>query len=154
NFFTYLSYYAIGWTFFFIIILIRKKNDHYWLLWGFTFVLTYFLSDIILKNLIQRPRPFMILTDITINTLRTGSFSFPSSHAAFSGASFYVCTKIEKNRYLRITVFIVSIIISLSRLILKVHFLTDILAGYFLGLTAGFVINLILSRIYRKKINN
>jgi len=151
NIFTYAGYYAAGWTVFFIFVLIKKKNDRYWLLWGFTFTLTYFLADIILKNIIHRPRPFMILTDIVINTLRTGSFSFPSSHAAFSGASFYIYTKIEKNKYLILIVFIISIAVSLSRLFLKVHFLTDIIAGYLLGSAAGLSVNFILNKIFKNK---
>lgn len=154
NVFTYAGYYAALWIVFFIIILIKKKNRHYWLLWGLTFTVTLILAEGILKNIVQRPRPFIVLTDLVINTTRTGSFSFPSGHASFSGASFYIFTKIEKNRYLWTAVLILSILIPLSRLILKVHFLTDILAGYLLGLLIGFIINIILKKFHKNEINN
>lgn len=89
----------------------------------------------ILKYLIQRTRPIEMLIEKT-------TYSFPSGHAtlavAFFGMLIYLFTNKIKNKTLRYSFIIGNVllilIIGFSRIYLNVHWLTDVLAGYVLGL--------------------
>ncbi len=59
---------------------------------------------------------------------------FPSLHSSLSLLSFLIISRFKKN--LRIIIFIVFISTTLSTLFIKQHYLLDILAGLFFGLTA------------------
>jgi undecaprenyl-diphosphatase len=87
----------------------------------------------LLKQIIQRARP---------ENLIESSFSFPSGHASiaivFLGffAYFFAGRIINKPAKISFIAIITALIlsVSLSRLILRVHWFTDVLAGIFLGL--------------------
>lgn len=89
----------------------------------------------IIKEIVQRARPENALI------LESG-FSFPSGHAlisvVFFGFLIYFALKNMKNKSAKITISIILIAVILfigkSRLILNVHWFSDVLAGFFLGL--------------------
>jgi membrane protein DedA with SNARE-associated domain len=88
-----------------------------------------------LKEIFRSPRPLNALQSLS-------DFSFPSGHAAVSAAFFLalayiVSSKIES--WIKREVFIVLcvmaiILIGLSRLILSVHWASDVIAGWSLGI--------------------
>lgn len=94
---------------------------------------TYLINTII-KNVIRRPRPteFMLAVE--------HSLSFPSGHAMTNTAiylflAYYVSTYIDNRRkklYYTIAA-IMSVLMSLSRVYLGVHYPTDVLAGFLGG---------------------
>ncbi len=92
------------------------------------------LSEVIIKDLIQRVRPTNPLIEAT-------GYSFPSGHATISVIFFVFliyCFKDDiKNKLLRIIFISASILlfllIGLSRIYLKVHWFSDVLAGFSLG---------------------
>ncbi len=81
----------------------------------------------ILKHLISRIRPF--------NTLKT-LFSFPSGHAAISIVflGFISWFFWNKNKFVSYTMWVLILLIGISRLVLNMHWFTDVLAGYAIGL--------------------
>jgi undecaprenyl-diphosphatase len=89
-----------------------------------------------LKFLFNRPRPDIPLLN------EVSGFSFPSGHAfmsfAFFGLLIYVIDKQIKNYWIKgilITLFtVIIIIIGMSRIYLRVHYASDVLAGVSLGL--------------------
>ncbi len=91
----------------------------------------------IVKILVHRPRPVNTML-MSVET----SYSFPSSHAmmsvVFYGLLIYYILKFVNKKKLRF--FLVSFIsavvvfIGISRIYLGVHYATDVLAGYILGL--------------------
>lgn len=92
----------------------------------------------ILKLVIARPRPFEVL-DIDPIILYGSGDSFPSGHATF-----YMALAIISFEYLpkshAWTVTILAFVISISRIIIGVHFPTDIIMGWFIALlTALFI---------------
>lgn len=90
---------------------------------------SYVITDII-KSIICRERP----------TLHAG-YSFPSCHTitttVFYGIIIYLIMRYTRNQFWRITLSILFgfmiFMVALSRLWLGVHFLTDVIAGLFLG---------------------
>lgn len=119
-----------------LLLLVRRK----WLVlaaWVAAFAGAAVLT-VILKNVIQRPRPL----DAT-NFLYGTSFSFPSGHALGSlvgyGTLAYVIgsTRIESVRgrvRLSIATVVLVIAIGISRLYLGVHYFSDVVAGYAVGI--------------------
>ena len=105
-------------------------------------------SYIIIKNVIQRPRPnpFRFIEE-------TG-YSFPSGHAtnnmAFCGILIYLICKNVKNKKLKIISTILLslwvLIIGISRIYFNVHYVSDIIAGFILGLICILIsINIVLT---------
>ena len=109
----------------------------------------------LLKTLIHRHRPAEPLVDGITN------FSFPSGHA-FMSVAFYgllayraaVIIKKRKQRQLIIIFFMLFILaVSFTRIYLRVHYTTDIIAGLSVG-TAWLILSLAaLEKIQAKEID-
>ncbi len=112
-------------------------------------------SVVLLKDLFLRSRPnnaFQILTDP----------SFPSGHAAISAAFFlslaYILAPKIKNWITResliVLCFLCSFLIGLSRIILNVHWASDVIAGWAIGIflsTSGILLIRYIGSIFLKK---
>lgn len=88
------------------------------------------VGNIFLKNLVERPRPFMEL-DLVILISKPEGFSFPSGHTFASFAAAGVIA-----HYLRRwtwPVFILASVIGFSRVYVGVHYPTDVLVGGIFG---------------------
>lgn len=98
-------------------------------------VLEVICCNVILKPFVARLRPFDVNTSIQLLIPRPTDFSFPSGHtgAAFASAS---ALYFSKNRF-RGLALILAALIGFSRLYLYVHYPTDVLAGVFIGILAG-----------------
>jgi len=89
----------------------------------------------LLKNLFQRQRPAGPLVEGITN------FSFPSGHAfmgvVFFGLLIWLAIKYIRNKPARITVIAISLLLILligfSRIYLRVHYATDVIAGFCMG---------------------
>ena len=106
----------------------------------------------LIKIIVKRPRP------IGYRLIDIGGYSFPSGHAMVSlacyGLYLYIIHKMIKNKKLKIilsTIVIITILlIGISRIYLGVHYLSDVLVGYF---TSGLYLLLITKLIDKYMIN-
>ena len=90
-----------------------------------------------IKNIVRRTRPegFRIIEE--------AGYSFPSGHSmvsmAFYGLLIYLIYKKINNKYLKnsliILLSIIILLIGLSRIYLGVHYTSDVLAGFLLGIS-------------------
>ena len=94
---------------------------------------TAIVSSIILtalKNIIQRARPENAL-------IESSNFSFPSGHLTltivFLGSLIYLFTKGKTRKNAIIITIPIILIVGLTRIYLRIHFLTDVIAGIALG---------------------
>jgi membrane protein DedA with SNARE-associated domain/membrane-associated phospholipid phosphatase len=93
----------------------------------------FFLS--VLKDFFVRPRPENAYQFLS-------SFSFPSGHATFAAAFFFVVAyllvthmrSVYKRELVIVVCVLAVILIGLSRIILSVHWATDVIAGWALGI--------------------
>ena len=115
-----------------------------------TVTLTDQLSSAVIKPLIERPRPCWGMAGIgemQVHLLvNCGSgFSMPSSHAAnlFGQAYFFKLIKPSWAKFL----IPLAIVVSLSRVIVGVHYPADILIGAALGTLVGYGVGMIFKRI-------
>ena len=121
-------------------VLIKKWKEI--LISFFSGFLAWCLATII-KIIIQVPRPYLTLPDIKPLISKT-DFSFPSGHATFFmalGVAIYLSHK--KAGYVFI---ILAILIGLSRIVAGVHFPSDILAVFCLGI----IIPIFIDFLYKK----
>lgn len=96
----------------------------------------------IVKNLVQRPRPFIADAQVH-NLVAAGGFSFPSGHS--TGAVLLygtvivtasaLFTHVWARRCARGISALLLVLIPLSRIYVQVHYPTDVLAGLCLGAT-------------------
>lgn len=111
--------------------------------------------NIILKNILQRPRP----TEFRI--IDEKGFSFPSGHSmvsmAFYGYIIYLIYKNVKNKYLKwilITALSIMIIfIGISRIYLGVHYTSDVIAGFIFAISYLIVYISIVDKIILERDN-
>lgn len=117
------------------------KNKKYFKIFMIANVIGVILNNI-LKLIIRRPRP----TDTMLLTYES-SYSFPSGHSMMSmifyGLIIYYVIKFIKKKWLcNSLVILLSLIIfsvGLSRIYLGVHYATDVLAGFIVGLIYLFI---------------
>lgn len=103
----------------------------------FALCICHLLGQIIIKNVVKRDRPCHSLEDDDLIVARPRYYSFPSGHTAASFA--FVGVAILRCRLPFIApVLVLASAISFSRIYLRVHYLTDVLAGTVLGLLCGF----------------
>lgn len=94
-------------------------------------VLSAYIFSIIIKNIVNNPRPFLIIHDVNELFIYGGYDSFPSGHATFFSALAAAIFVYHRKTGFLFAFF--ALIISLSRVIAGIHFPIDILAGFILG---------------------
>jgi membrane-associated phospholipid phosphatase len=89
----------------------------------------------ILKELVDRLRPPLGMSDLNALVSLPSSASFPSGHAATSFAAAVALSVLVPR--LRVPALILAALVAISRVYLGVHFWVDVLAGAALGAAIG-----------------
>lgn len=111
------------------------------------------VTNVALKNLVARTRPYDYSEVIKALLPPQSDFSFPSGHTCASFAAAYVCLKMLPGGW-GIGTMILAGLIAFSRLYLGVHFPTDILGGLLIGLAAGWLACRMMCYRNIKKVKN
>ena len=109
-----------------------------------SFVITAGINSVILKNLIGRARPFDF-SDLIMPAVDNlpDSYSFPSGHTATAFAVALVLIRADKR--IGIPAVIFASLIAISRVTLRVHYPSDIIAGFLLAFAVSTIVWLIWS---------
>ncbi len=111
--------------------------------------LGFLTGDVLLKHIVNRPRPFTIDTDIVLLISPPSGASFLSTHSVLAAAATTVL--LIKKRILGIITLVLTLFIAFSRLYLYVHNPTDVLCGLPLGVLCGTTSLLITKAVELKK---
>jgi undecaprenyl-diphosphatase len=122
-----------------VILLARSKTRYSGLICAVALLFSLLLCNLLIKNLVARPRPYDILAWLQPLVPLLSEFSFPSGHASSSFAAASAIALTSMNRKWHIPVYTLATLISFSRLYVGVHYPSDVLAGLFLGLFCGYL---------------
>lgn len=127
---------GIFWIVLTILLLIFKKTRRLGLCCACALLLDLLAVNIAIKPLVNRVRPYNVITDIVALTGQHGDPSFPSGHSAASFACAWVLFRMERKKW-GVSALILAALISLSRLYVGVHYPTDVLGGILIGIAVG-----------------
>lgn len=99
---------------------------------------------LVLKNVVARPRPCWINTDIEMLVEVPLDYSFPSGHTMSSITSALLIFFEDKR--IGIPALVMAVLISISRLHLYVHFPSDVLAGAILGAAVAVLVDRLVDK--------
>lgn len=165
KFITHLGDHGYLWIGLLLILLCIPKTRKAALIGAATLLLTFIVTNLWLKPMIARTRPYEVIEGLTRIIEKQGDRSFPSGHTANSmavGVSLWLISRKyeilgDKKLYFPKpagwVVLILSILIGLSRLYVGVHYPTDVLGGAVIAIVdALLVFQVYLKILNRKKI--
>ncbi len=103
-----------------------------------------------IKNIFLRRRPYMDHSEIAclrpvskeapIDDIAAQGYSFPSGHSTTAVTTFTSLGRYRGDKVLRIVGVVIPLLVGLSRVCLGVHYPTDVLVGWMIGLLVVFLI--------------
>ena len=130
-----------------VVLLVFKKTRRAGVAVLLAYASVFLMGQLVLKNLISRPRPCQIDLDFALLVSRPSSSSFPSTHSAWA---FGAATAIfMQHRKTGVAAFIAAALIAFSRLYMFLHYPTDVLAGIVLGIALGALAHWIVGRLWK-----
>ncbi len=132
----WLSKTGDGYLYFFIGMLLWAFEPEHGELFLYTALMAYALElpiYVLLKKLFKRPRPCDFLMNLTAHVTPSDKFSLPSGHTA--AAWLMACIIAHFYPPFAVIAYIWAALIGLSRVLLGVHYPSDVVAGTLLGMT-------------------
>ena len=99
-------------------------------------IVNLLITNLALKNIIQRIRPYDVMDSLKILVDAEHDFSFPSGHTAASFAAVWAMRRMLPKKCW-IPAIVLAVLISLSRLYVGVHYPTDVIGGAIVGIIAA-----------------
>ena len=134
-FFTHLGDGGAVWILSAALLLIKKQYRKTGILAATALLIGFLVTNLLLKNLIMRPRPYDAVLELHALVMERG-WSFPSGHSTSSMAAGTVMF-LRMPHTTGIPILILAIIICLSRLYVGVHYPTDVICGALVGMFAA-----------------
>lgn len=138
RFITVLGDKGFIWVVIALILIIGNKHRRTGILVILALLLASLVGEVLIKNIVQRPRPFVEYRYLKSIISYTSGYSFPSGHTVSSFAAARILSS-EFKKY-RCLFFGLAFAIAFSRLYLLVHYPTDIAAGIIIGFICGWII--------------
>lgn len=118
-----------------IVLLVIPKYRIYGLTMLAALLISVFLGNVILKNIVARPRPSWVDPSVKLLIPNPTDYSFPSGHTFMSFAA--AGSLFLYNKKSGAAAIVLASLIGFSRMYLYVHYPSDVLAGAFFGLVTA-----------------
>ena len=118
------------------VLLIPKKTRRVGITALLSIAIGFLITNVLLKNIVARPRPFDAYTEIIPLITRPTDFSFPSGHTCASFACALVFFRMLPKTY-GVPAVILAGMVAFSRLYLGVHYPGDVLGGFLVAVFAS-----------------
>ncbi|AKL97327.1 membrane-associated phospholipid phosphatase [Clostridium aceticum] len=135
-----LGDYGLLWLIISLGLMISKKHKKLGYMSLSSILLGFITGELILKNIIQRNRPFLVIENINLSIAAPQSFSFPSGHTLIAFATVGVIIRMIESKVYKKLLIALACLMGFSRVYLRVHYPTDVLAGAVIGLMVSFII--------------
>ena len=122
-----------------IITFITSLGDAgwFWISRPLALLIGFLITNLWLKNMVMRTRPYEIVEGLTLIGKKAHDFSFPSGHSTASMAASSVLLGGMPKKF-GIPAFLLGLFICFTRLYIGIHYPTDVLAGILIGFAAAF----------------
>jgi len=111
-------------------------------------------TNLILKPLVARPRPWVVMENFSSLVDSADVHSFPSGHTCAAFAFAVSICAVLPGKIITATALIAAAVMGFSRLYVGAHFLSDVLVGAAVGAVCGFagarIISAVKNRISRE----
>lgn len=138
--FTYLAEGGIYAIIIFLILFLIPSTRYNSYILGFAIGFNALLVNLVIKKIARRTRPFD-LYNVNVCIPHPKDFSFPSGHTSITAAAtvalIYIGIYYNLGLWFIILNCLFLIAMGFSRIYLKVHFLSDVLAGALIGIING-----------------
>ena len=136
-----------------IVLLCFKKTRKLGVFVGFACLFAYVANNLIIKNIVQRARPFEVDGSLAGICNLVGyelppDYSMASGHSTATMAFAFMVFLFNKKA--GAFAIIASVVVGLTRIYLCVHFLTDVIVGFIVGITFAILVYFLLKYICNK----
>ena len=122
---------------------IHPKTRKHGILALVSLLVCFLFNNILLKNLVARPRPYTQIQELVMLMPCPADHSFPSGHtcAAFAVAGSLLHTMERRWNFIRFPALVLAVLMAFSRIYVGVHYPTDVLAAVVIGLLGSWLIS-------------
>ena len=109
----------------------RTRKAGFWALIAMLFGLLF--TNVLLKHLVGRTRPWLVVEGLTALVDEHDPNSFPSGHTCATFACCLTWARFAARRWVKVLCLVLAVLMGLSRLYVGVHFPSDVIAGCVVG---------------------
>lgn len=149
KFITHLGDEGYVWIAIAVILLFVKKYRKVGLMVGASLLGSLVFNNMIIKNIVARPRPYRMIETLSILIPEPREYSFPSGHTSSSFAAGVVLYLMLPKKY-GVPAMILAFLLGISRLYVGVHYPTDVLGGMVMGTLIAFAVVKVTELIDKK----
>ena len=147
---TFLGNAGWFWIVLAVALLVPKKTRRTGITALLSLAVGFLITNVLLKNIVARPRPFDAYTEIIPLITRPTDFSFPSGHTCASFACALIFFRMLPKKYGALAVILAGMV-AFSRLYLGVHYPGDVLGGFLVAVFASTLVYHLM-QTYQKKV--
>ena len=135
-FITRLGDKGIFWILVSLALLIVRKTRPIGVTCGVAMVIGLIVTNLVIKNWVARVRPYELIPGLECLVGIQDDFSFPSGHPTNSFACAWVLFRRVPRKW-GIPALVMAVLIALSRLYVGVHYPTDVIGGFVIGMCSA-----------------